>query len=134
MGFQHSLDEWQAAPSWHGISASKFSKPASICKAHNFSVVHKSPVTHTIVYTGIAVTSVPSRNDTGEEDDSGLAHVCVVAWIDTTHCVANVGLLTSTASADTTYLALLALLYAAQWARNTFEPRDVPHKLLLFTD
>ncbi|KAH9371304.1 hypothetical protein HPB48_018286 [Haemaphysalis longicornis] len=36
-------------------------------KAHNFSVVHKSPVTHTIVYTGIAVTSVPPRNDTGEE-------------------------------------------------------------------
>ncbi|KAH9364977.1 hypothetical protein HPB48_015299 [Haemaphysalis longicornis] len=49
-------------------------------------------------------------------------------------CVANAGLLTSTASANTTYLVLLALLHAAKWARNTFEPRDVPHKLLLFTD
>ncbi|KAH9376134.1 hypothetical protein HPB48_000717 [Haemaphysalis longicornis] len=103
-------------------------------KVHNFSVVHISPVTHTIVYTGIAVTSVPPQNDSGEEHESGLMHVCAVAWVDTTHSVANAGLLTSTASADTTYLALLALLHAAQWARNTLEPRDVPHKLLLFTN
>ncbi|KAH9375789.1 hypothetical protein HPB48_011232 [Haemaphysalis longicornis] len=105
-----------------------------LAKAHNFSVMNKSPVTHTIVYTGMAVTSVPLRNDTSEEDENGPVHVCAVAWVDTTHCVANAGLLTSTATADTTYNNLLALLHAAQWVRNTFEPRDTPHKLLLFTD
>ncbi|KAH9371133.1 hypothetical protein HPB48_022703 [Haemaphysalis longicornis] len=103
-------------------------------KVHNFSVMNKSLVTHTIVYTGMAVTSVSPRNDIAEEDESGLVHVCVVAWVDTNHCVANAGLLTSTARADITYLDLLALLHAAQWVRNTFIPRGAPHKLLLFTD
>ncbi|KAH9377871.1 hypothetical protein HPB48_015327 [Haemaphysalis longicornis] len=96
-------------------------------KAHNFSVMNKSPVTHTIVYTGMAVSSVPLRNDTSEEDENGPVHVCAVGWVDTTHCVANAGLLTSAATADTTYNNLRAILHAAQWVRNTFEPRDTPH-------
>ncbi|KAH9378792.1 hypothetical protein HPB48_018950 [Haemaphysalis longicornis] len=102
-------------------------------KAHNFSVMNKLPVTHTIVYTGMAVTSVPLRNNTSEEDENDPVHVCAVACVDTTHCVGNVGLFTSTATADTAYKDLLALLHAAQWMRNTFEPRDTPQKLLLFT-
>ncbi|KAH9370835.1 hypothetical protein HPB48_007906 [Haemaphysalis longicornis] len=92
--------------------------------AHYFSVMNKSPVTHTIVYTGMAVSAVPLQNDTSEEDENGPVHVCAVAWVDTTYCVANAGRLTSTATADTTYNNLLALLHAAQWVRNTCEPRD----------
>ncbi|KAH9365481.1 hypothetical protein HPB48_000504 [Haemaphysalis longicornis] len=103
-------------------------------KAHNYSVMNKSPVTHTIVYTGMAVTTVPPRNDNSEEDEGGLVHVCAVAWVDTTHCVANADLLTSTGSADTTHIDLLAPLHATQWVRNTFKPGDIPQKILFFTD
>ncbi|KAH9378728.1 hypothetical protein HPB48_009837 [Haemaphysalis longicornis] len=103
-------------------------------KADNLSVTNKSHVTHTIVYTGMAVTSVRKQNDTGEEDENGPVLVCAVASVDTTHCVANAVLLTSTATIDTTYNNLLALHHAAQLVRNTFVPKDIPHKLLLFTD
>ncbi|KAH9361895.1 hypothetical protein HPB48_003696 [Haemaphysalis longicornis] len=91
MGCEDSPDGWKAASSQHGPIPSKFSKAATLGMAHNCSVMNKSSITHTTVYTDIAETLLPPRNDTGEEDERVPVHVCVVPWVDTAHCVANAG-------------------------------------------
>lgn len=79
-------------------------------------------------------TSVPPQNDTGEEDISGLVHVFLVAWVDTTRCAVNADLLPSIAHAEAAHLELLELLYAAQGFKNSFAPSYVKHKILVFTE
>lgn len=77
---------------------------------------------------------LPTKSDTGEGEESVPMHVCVVAWVDTTHCITNAALLHSTAGVDTPHFELIALLDAPRWVQRNFALRCLPQKLLLLTD
>ncbi|KAG0431315.1 hypothetical protein HPB47_021912 [Ixodes persulcatus] len=76
-------------------------------KEHTRSVAHKSPPTHTIIYTDMAETLLSAAGDDGEGEDRTPKHVQAVAWVDTTHGIPNAAALSTTEHVDTTQAELI---------------------------
>ncbi|XP_040073077.1 uncharacterized protein LOC115313175 [Ixodes scapularis] len=129
-----TLTDGKPLPRNMGPGTSNSERRKRFAKAHTRSVAHKSPPTHTIIYTDMAETLLSTTGDDGEGEDRTPKHVQAVAWVDTTHGIPNAAALSTTEDVDTTQAELMALLRASQWVLQTFAPTDIPHRLLLFTD
>ncbi|KAG0424581.1 hypothetical protein HPB47_028207 [Ixodes persulcatus] len=129
-----TLTDGKPLPRNMGPGPSNSERRKRFAKAHTRSVAHKSPPTHTIIYTDMAETLLSTAGDDGEGEDRTPKHVQAVAWVDTTHGIPNAAALSTTEDVDTTQVDLMALLRASQWVLQNFAPTDIPHRLLLFTD